>query len=40
MHFVKDVDYVPDYKLILTFEDGSVKLADLEHIWMGRYSNH
>ncbi len=29
MHFVRDVDYVSDYKLILTFEDGSVKLADL-----------
>ena len=30
MHFVRDVDYVSDYKLMLTFEDGSVKLADLE----------
>ena len=29
MHFVRDVDYVSDYKLALTFEDGSVKLADL-----------
>ncbi|HDN80823.1 MAG TPA: DUF2442 domain-containing protein [Chloroflexi bacterium] len=30
MHFVKDVKYVSDYKLLLTFEDGSVKLVDLE----------
>ena len=29
MHFVRDVDYVSDYRLILSFEDGSVKLADL-----------
>ena len=29
MHFLRDMDYVSDYKLILTFEDGSVKLADL-----------
>ena len=30
MHFVKDVTYVSEYKLLLTFEDGSVKLVDLE----------
>lgn len=30
MHFVKDVKYVSGYKLLLTFEDGSVRLADLE----------
>jgi hypothetical protein len=30
MHFVSDVDYVSEYKLILTFRDGSVKTVDLE----------
>lgn len=30
MHFVKDVAYVSEYKLLLTFEDGVVKLVDLE----------
>jgi Protein of unknown function (DUF2442) len=30
MHFVKDVRHVSEYKLLLTFEDGSVKLVDLE----------
>lgn len=30
MHFVKGVKYVSGYKLLLTFEDGSVRLADLE----------
>lgn len=30
MHFVKDVSYVSEYKLLLTFEDGIVKLVDLE----------
>ncbi|PIU55060.1 MAG: DUF2442 domain-containing protein [Chloroflexi bacterium CG07_land_8_20_14_0_80_51_10] len=30
MHFVKDVDYVSEYKLLLTFEDGSAKHVDLE----------
>jgi Protein of unknown function (DUF2442) len=30
MHFVKDVEYVSGYKLQLLFEDGSVRLADLE----------
>ena len=30
MHFVKGVEYVSGYKLMLTFEDGSVRLADLE----------
>ena len=30
MHFVKGVRYVSEYKLLLTFEDGSVRLADLE----------
>ena len=29
MHFVKNVSYVSDYKLILTFEDNSMRLADL-----------
>ena len=30
MHFVKDVAYVSGFKLVLTFEDGSMKLVDLE----------
>jgi hypothetical protein len=30
MHFMKDVRHVSEYKLLLTFEDGSVKLVDLE----------
>jgi hypothetical protein len=30
MHFVKDATYVSEYKLLLTFEDGGVKLVDLE----------
>ena len=30
MHFVRDVGYVSDYRLILTFADGNVKLIDLE----------
>jgi hypothetical protein len=29
MHFVKDVTYVSEYKLLLTFEDGIVRLVDL-----------
>jgi len=31
MHFVKKVSCVSGYKLSLTFEDGSVRLVDLEH---------
>ena len=30
MHFVKDALYVSEYKLLLTFEDGSAKHVDLE----------
>jgi len=30
MHFVKGAAYVSDYKLLLTFEDGIVKLVDLK----------
>lgn len=30
MHFVKDVEYMSDYKLLVTFEDGVVKLVDME----------
>lgn len=30
MHFVKDVAYVSEYKLLLTFENGVVKLVDTE----------
>ncbi len=29
MHLVKDVTYVSEYKLRLTFDDGSVRLVDL-----------
>jgi len=30
MHFVKGVEYVSGYKLLLMFEDGSIRMADLE----------
>ncbi len=30
MHLVKDVAYVSEYKLLLTFEDAVVKVVDLE----------
>ena len=30
MHFVKDVAYASEYRLLITFEDGVVKLVDLE----------
>jgi len=30
MHFVEDVTYISEYKLLLTFEDGIAKLVDLE----------
>jgi len=30
MHFVKDATYVSEYKLLLSFEDGNVRLVDLE----------
>jgi len=30
MHFVKGVAYISQYKLSLTFEDGVVKIVDLE----------
>lgn len=30
MHFVRDVTYVSDYKLLVTFEDGVIRLVDLE----------
>ncbi len=29
MHFVKDATYISEYKLLLTFEDGVVKLIDM-----------
>lgn len=29
MHLVRDATYVSEYKLLLTFEDGSVKRVDL-----------
>ncbi len=30
MHFVRKASYVKDYKLRITFEDGSTRLVDLE----------
>jgi len=30
MHFVREVTYASEYKLLLTFEDRSVRLVDLE----------
>ena len=30
MHFVKKADYVSDYRLVVTFEDGTARLVDLE----------
>ena len=30
MHFVKDAAYMSECKLLLTFEDGVVKLIDME----------
>jgi hypothetical protein len=30
MHFVKDVSYLADYKLKLTFQDNIVKIVDLK----------
>ncbi len=30
MHFVKDVSYLTEYKLKLTFEDNIVRLVDLK----------
>jgi len=30
VHFVKKARYVSGYKLVLTFEDGSVRLVDLK----------
>ena len=29
MHFVKDVKYLSDYKLLLTFEDDTLRQVDL-----------
>ena len=30
MHFVKKANYVSEYKLLLTFEDGNARLVNLE----------
>ena len=30
MHFVKDVKYLAEYKLLLSFEDGSLRQVDLK----------
>ncbi len=31
MHFVRDVKYAGGYKLLLRFEDGTVRRVDLKH---------
>lgn len=36
LHYVTDVSYVSGYKLLLTFEDGSVRLVDLERHLSGK----
>lgn len=30
MHFVRDVKYLSEYRLLLTFEDGNVRSVDLQ----------
>lgn len=30
MHFIKKANYISEYKLLLTFEDGNARLADLK----------
>jgi len=30
MHFVREASYISNYKLLLTFDDETVRLADLE----------
>ena len=35
MHFVKSVTYISGYELLLTFEDGSIRLVDLEPLLDG-----
>ncbi|MBM3234790.1 DUF2442 domain-containing protein [Candidatus Poribacteria bacterium] len=30
MHFVRNVTYISEYKLLLTFEDGSVRFVNLK----------
>ena len=36
MHFVRKASYISDYKLLLTFEDETVRLVDLEFYLDGR----
>jgi len=36
MHFVREASYMSDYKLLLIFEDETVRLADLEFYLDGR----
>lgn len=38
MHFVRDTSYISEYKLLLTFEDGSAKIANLEPYLDGEIS--
>lgn len=34
MHFIRNVKYAEEYKLFLTFEDGTVRLVDLkDHLY-------
>ena len=36
MHFVRDANYISDYKLILTFDDGVIKQVDLRQYLKGK----
>ncbi len=31
MHFVRQAEYAGEYRVRLTFEDGSTRIADLQH---------
>lgn len=36
MHFVRDASYISEYKLLITFEDKTVKIIDLKPHLNGR----
>jgi hypothetical protein len=36
MHFIKDVNYISEYKLLLIFDDESIRLVDLESYLDGK----
>lgn len=36
LNFVKDVGHVSEYKLLLSFDDGSIRLVDLRDHLIGR----